>query len=333
MDNKIIYLPMHFGEKDWQTNQAEKEKKLLCGWHTSELYPLIKTTYQKIQNASDLVSIKKRFVTDFKNIVSNTQSDYYEDCYKYWFFDNNKDTSGNGAGHIFRFLSIKKDDLVYIKTEDSDIIYIAYSTDSSNIGECKTFDGYDAYSIDNIEFSDKIKKSDLIDKCYGLLTEKYSDQDRDLLKKNKTFENKINSTGTCLYLFDSDLKLKDVFYEALNSYISKKEDNSSFDYIINNEKDPEKKEYNAEYWVRNTKVKNAVLNNAKGICEVCQKQSFEKENGEIYLEVHHKIYLSQGGKDTIENCVALCPNCHKNEHFGKTDNRRYYKEILNTDKI
>jgi 5-methylcytosine-specific restriction protein A len=26
--------------------------------------------------------------------------------------------------------------------------------------------------------------------------------------------------------------------------------------------------------------------------------------------------LSTGGEDTLENAIALCPNCHRRAHFG-----------------
>ena len=41
---------------------------------------------------------------------------------------------------------------------------------------------------------------------------------------------------------------------------------------------------------------------------------FKKRNGEPFLEVHHVMWLSEGGSDSIENTVALCPNCHRKVH-------------------
>ena len=57
---------------------------------------------------------------------------------------------------------------------------------------------------------------------------------------------------------------------------------------------------------------------ANGICEDCkQKAPFNrKSDGTPYLEVHHIKPLSEGGKDTLKNTVALCPNCHRKRHFG-----------------
>ena len=41
-----------------------------------------------------------------------------------------------------------------------------------------------------------------------------------------------------------------------------------------------------------------------------------QRDGTPYLEVHHKIPLAKDGEDTIENAEALCPNCHREKHFG-----------------
>lgn len=74
---------------------------------------------------------------------------------------------------------------------------------------------------------------------------------------------------------------------------------------------------------RNPDVVAEVLDRANGVCERCKKpapfnrrkQEDEKE-GTPYLEVHHKIFLSHGGDDTVENAEALCPNCHREKHYG-----------------
>ncbi|CAD5270293.1 MULTISPECIES: HNH endonuclease [Halomonadaceae] len=54
---------------------------------------------------------------------------------------------------------------------------------------------------------------------------------------------------------------------------------------------------------------------ANGHCELCQQPApFETRKGEPYLECHHIKWLSKGGDDSIENTVALCPNCHRKMH-------------------
>lgn len=70
---------------------------------------------------------------------------------------------------------------------------------------------------------------------------------------------------------------------------------------------------------RNQIVVADVLNRANGVCERCKQSApFFKDNSNTpYLEVHHKIPLSEGGDDTVENAIALCPNCHRHAHYGK----------------
>lgn len=61
------------------------------------------------------------------------------------------------------------------------------------------------------------------------------------------------------------------------------------------------------------------LRRAAGHCQLCGEPApFKKRSGEPYLEVHHIIWLAQGGPDTIENTVALCPNCHRRMHVRKS---------------
>ncbi|GMM90455.1 HNH endonuclease [Vibrio fortis] len=69
---------------------------------------------------------------------------------------------------------------------------------------------------------------------------------------------------------------------------------------------------------RDPDVVAEALYRANGRCEKCQaKAPFTKRsNGQPYLEVHHIIPLSQGGLDSLSNVISLCPNCHREVHFG-----------------
>lgn len=71
-------------------------------------------------------------------------------------------------------------------------------------------------------------------------------------------------------------------------------------------------------FVRNPDVVAEVLIRAKGTCACCKAHApfLRKSTGEPYLEVHHTIPLAAGGEDTVENAEALCPNCHREKHFG-----------------
>ena len=54
---------------------------------------------------------------------------------------------------------------------------------------------------------------------------------------------------------------------------------------------------------------------ANGICQFCDLLApFATKDGNPYLESHHVIWLSAGGDDSIDNTIALCPNCHKKMH-------------------
>ncbi len=64
-------------------------------------------------------------------------------------------------------------------------------------------------------------------------------------------------------------------------------------------------------------VRQWALNNANGTCECCgQRAPFSTPDGIPFLEVHHIRSLSDGGSDTTKNTIAVCPNCHREMHYG-----------------
>lgn len=66
---------------------------------------------------------------------------------------------------------------------------------------------------------------------------------------------------------------------------------------------------------RNQLVVEYAKRKAKGICQLCGEKAPFSVKAQPFLEVHHIEWLSKGGKDTIENVVALCPNCHRKMHL------------------
>ena len=82
---------------------------------------------------------------------------------------------------------------------------------------------------------------------------------------------------------------------------------------------PKYKTASATQYDRDQAVVKWVLHNADGRCEACDSPApfYKASNGEPFLEVHHLIRLCDGGPDTIENAIAVCPNCHRNLHYGK----------------
>ncbi|WP_097067232.1 HNH endonuclease [Nitrosovibrio sp. Nv4] len=68
---------------------------------------------------------------------------------------------------------------------------------------------------------------------------------------------------------------------------------------------------------REAAVEAWVLQQAAGICECCEKPApFNGADGLPYLELHYVRQLAEGGPDTVSNAVALCPNCHREIHYG-----------------
>lgn len=77
------------------------------------------------------------------------------------------------------------------------------------------------------------------------------------------------------------------------------------------------KERSVEPFNRDRRVRIAALNRASGRCEYCGENGFVTRSGEIYLETHHIVPLAENGPDHILNVVALCPNHHREAHYGQ----------------
>lgn len=104
-------------------------------------------------------------------------------------------------------------------------------------------------------------------------------------------------------------------------------------------KETQKKESVVYY--RNAYIKEMVKFLAKGKCQMCgDKAPFYDRDGKPYLEEHHVKRLADGGSDTMDNVVAVCPNCHRKVHILKDkkdlflleavakDNEKQYQRLL-----
>ena len=67
---------------------------------------------------------------------------------------------------------------------------------------------------------------------------------------------------------------------------------------------------------RNPDVVAERLSMANGHCELCRSSPFLTRAQKPYLEVLHITPLSAGGSDCVDNVRALCPTCHRQQHFG-----------------
>ena len=88
--------------------------------------------------------------------------------------------------------------------------------------------------------------------------------------------------------------------------------------VPSGEKSPKSASVQITQFQRDPGVKAWVLRAAAGRCECCSQMApFQSPDGTPYLEVHHVRKLADAGSDTISNAVALCPNCHREIHYGE----------------
>ena len=77
-----------------------------------------------------------------------------------------------------------------------------------------------------------------------------------------------------------------------------------------------KTENTVRKYSRSSLIRKQVLERANGHCEFCGMDGFTTSSGKIYLETHHIVPLSEFGADSTSNVIALCPNHHREAHFG-----------------
>lgn len=88
--------------------------------------------------------------------------------------------------------------------------------------------------------------------------------------------------------------------------------------------------YNYE---RSLVIREYVKELANGICQLCDNKAPFEVKGKPFLHVHHIKYLSNGGTDTIENAIAVCPNCHAKIHQLelKEDKEKLLRKVQERD--
>lgn len=71
------------------------------------------------------------------------------------------------------------------------------------------------------------------------------------------------------------------------------------------------------YYQRSAVVRAYVLARAAGRCESCSAPApFLTPDGLPFLETHHTIRVCDGGPDHPQWVAAICPNCHREIHYG-----------------
>lgn len=123
-----------------------------------------------------------------------------------------------------------------------------------------------------------------------------------LENENVKYQNKIKKTHF-------DLSTKELI-DKYNEIIKEKE---TINYKFKNHSDYKKR------YERKSIVSTIAKKRAAGYCDLVDENN-EKHKAPFsvnkipYLECHHVNWLSKGGEDTIDNVVALCPNCHRKMH-------------------
>lgn len=88
-------------------------------------------------------------------------------------------------------------------------------------------------------------------------------------------------------------------------------------------------------YYRDQEIAEYAVRRAQGKCDLCNCNApFLKEDGTPYLEAHHVQWLSKGGEDSINNIVALCPNCHKRIHVlnKEEDHKKLVQRLIQYNK-
>jgi 5-methylcytosine-specific restriction protein A len=130
---------------------------------------------------------------------------------------------------------------------------------------------------------------------------------RDVAEKFKTILLEQQSTSTPEQAFD----------EAVSRALRDPQERR-LQRIAEADKVPQVVQSQATGFARNPDIVAETLYRAAGICHKCKRNApFKRaKDGTPYLEVHHKVQLVHGGEDSLENAMALCPNCHREAHYG-----------------
>lgn len=151
----------------------------------------------------------------------------------------------------------------------------------------------------------------IIERCneIRLIANKLHEQSKYI--SDKTLEASLHSEDKVRYELEEKIK------KSQSSHPNERKER-----LLSSNKYPEKIQIISVGYKRNSDVIVEALARADGVCENCHSEApfIRKKDDSPYLEVHHKVLLSRGGEDTLENAIALCPNCHREMHFGKNVN-------------
>jgi 5-methylcytosine-specific restriction endonuclease McrA len=91
---------------------------------------------------------------------------------------------------------------------------------------------------------------------------------------------------------------------------------------------PTRRSVSSISYSRDPRIRDEVVRRAGGRCELCRTVGFVCADGTHYLEAHHIIALANEGADRLTNVIALCPEHHREAHFGKRRDELERKMIV-----
>jgi len=132
---------------------------------------------------------------------------------------------------------------------------------------------------------------------------------------HQSMNSKLYPRFELLYEFKENTKGRDFSIISLADLIELYSDNSE---VVDSIRTVETVETSRLKRVRRQRfLRNLVIHRADGTCELCGKKApFISKKGTPYLEIHHIKPLSDGGEETADNVIALCPNCHRMVEYG-----------------
>lgn len=180
--------------------------------------------------------------------------------------------------------------------------------------------------VNRIKFLERLEKYPMSQKTFNSLvkspntTGDYDKYKQNFIKRSEMImdiANKLHRQSNHKTRYFSSEQVEDDLEEQIKN---SKKDNPSVrkNRLKEAPKIPEQIQILSVGFKRNPDVITEVLLRANGLCERCNINApfTRKKDNTPYLEVHHKTTLSNGGEDTIENAIAICPNCHRELHFG-----------------
>ena len=69
---------------------------------------------------------------------------------------------------------------------------------------------------------------------------------------------------------------------------------------------------------RGSRITNSLKKLLGPFCQICGAEGFIKRNGDQYIEAHHLVQIALSASSSLcsDNVILVCPNCHRELHYG-----------------